>query len=208
VTANVKPEKSARERLLTAANELFYAEGVHTVGIDRVIERAGVAKASLYSAFGSKEELVRAYLEARAETRRKRIVDRLAGIEDPREGVLAVFDVLGDVAASPTYRGCAFINASAEGPPGETKVTHVCRESRAWLRGVLVDLVRAAGAKEPEKLGRRLQLLYDGATVATSIDGDRSAIAEARATAEVLLDAAGCASPSKKIGKPPKARRG
>ena len=54
---------SARERLLTAANELFYAEGVHTVGIDRVIERAGVAKASLYNTFGSKDELVRVYLE-------------------------------------------------------------------------------------------------------------------------------------------------
>jgi AcrR family transcriptional regulator len=199
--SNAKLEGSARERLLSAANELFYAEGVHTVGIDRVIERAGVAKASLYSAFGSKEELVRAYLEGRAEARRKRIVERLAGIADPRAGVLAVFDVLSDIVASPNYRGCAFVNASAEGPPGETKVTQVCRDSRAWLRGVLVDLVQAAGAEEPEKLGRRLQLLYDGASVAASIDGERGAVAEARATAEALLDAAGCASPAKKVGK-------
>ena len=57
--------RPARERLLAAANELFYNEGVHTVGIDRVIEQAGVAKASLYNTFGSKDELVRAYLESR-----------------------------------------------------------------------------------------------------------------------------------------------
>ena len=63
--AKVAAGPSARDRLLDAANELFYDEGVHTVGIDRVIERAGVAKASLYNTFGSKDELVRAYLEAR-----------------------------------------------------------------------------------------------------------------------------------------------
>src|SRR3569833_2360310 len=66
-TAARKP--TARDRLLAAADELFYAEGVHTVGIDRIIERAGVAKASLYSSFGSKDELVRAYLQGREERR-------------------------------------------------------------------------------------------------------------------------------------------
>ena len=65
MSAKTAAVPSARERLLAAASELFYAEGVHTVGIDRVIERAGVAKASLYNTFGSKEELVRAYLESR-----------------------------------------------------------------------------------------------------------------------------------------------
>src|SRR5262245_19673673 len=107
---------SARERLLAAATELFYAEGIHTVGIDRVIERAGVAKASLYSTFGSKEELVRAYLQQRAEARQRRIGDRIARYEAPRDKILAVFDQLGEAVAAPTYRGCAFINASAEGP--------------------------------------------------------------------------------------------
>ncbi len=84
-----KLQGSAHDRLLAAANELFYAEGVHTVGIERVIERAGVAKASLYSTFGSKDELVRAYLQGRAETRRRRIAERLALYEDPRERILS-----------------------------------------------------------------------------------------------------------------------
>src|SRR5882757_3586137 len=97
---------SARDRLLSAANELFYGEGVHTVGIDRVIERAGVAKASLYSAFGSKDELVRAYLEARAADRRARVEARLARYDEPRARVLAIFDYLGERASEPGFRGC------------------------------------------------------------------------------------------------------
>src|SRR3954471_16938917 len=108
-----KPIGSARERLLAAANELFYEEGVHTVGIDRVIERAGVAKASLYSTFGSKEELVRAYLAGRAEARQRRISKRIAAHDNPRDRILSIFDLLGEQVVLPTYRGCAFINASA-----------------------------------------------------------------------------------------------
>src|SRR4051812_18939306 len=102
--AKEKPAGPARERLLAAANELFYAEGVHTVGIDRVIERAGVAKASLYSTFGSKEELVRAYLEGRAQSRHQRIEGHLATLAGPREKILGVFDVQGEIVAQPTYR--------------------------------------------------------------------------------------------------------
>src|SRR5580700_2241346 len=93
-------KRSARERLLSAADELFYEEGVHTVGIDRVIERAGVAKASLYSTFGSKDELVRAYLEGRQARRQERITEALATRYDtPQERILGVFDVLGEVVA-------------------------------------------------------------------------------------------------------------
>src|SRR5689334_24384056 len=87
---------SARERLLAAANELFYAHGVHTVGIDRIIEHAGVAKASLYSTFGSKEELVRAYLDARGLRRRDRILERIGRQGDPRRKILSVFELLGE----------------------------------------------------------------------------------------------------------------
>ena len=84
---------SARERLLEAANELFYAEGVHTVGVDRVIERAGVAKASLYNTFGSKDELVRAYLESRHASSAARISRFVDQYTDPRMRLLAVFEL-------------------------------------------------------------------------------------------------------------------
>src|SRR5829696_7744375 len=119
LTTGVAARKpTARERLLAAADELFYAEGVHTVGIDRVIERAGVAKATLYSAFGSKDELIRAYLAARLSARQERVTGALAGCDTPRERLLALFDVLGELAAEQGFRGCAFMNASAEARPG------------------------------------------------------------------------------------------
>src|SRR5581483_1704846 len=109
--------RSARERLL-AADELFYDEGVHSVGIDRIIERAGVAKASLYSTFGSKDEVIRAYLQERHAERTERYDRELARFPSPRTKLLGVFDVLGESFARPTFRGCAFINASAESMPG------------------------------------------------------------------------------------------
>src|SRR5437588_10040043 len=108
---------SARERLLDAANELFYEEGVHTVGIDRVIERAGVAKATLYTLFGNKDGLVRAYLMARDEAIRERITRALADrYKTPRERLLGVFDVQGRMFNDPRFNGCAFSRASAEAP--------------------------------------------------------------------------------------------
>src|ERR1700726_605005 len=85
---------SARERLLAAADELFYENGINLVGIDRLIEHAGVAKASLYDCFGSKEELIRCYLQARSERRQARIRERMAQFLAPRDKILGVFDLL------------------------------------------------------------------------------------------------------------------
>src|SRR5579871_5861928 len=187
--SNAAPKKlegSARERLLAAANELFYEEGVHTVGIERVLERAGVAKASLYSTFGSKDELVRAYLEARAERRRRRIAERIARHDDPRTRILSIFELTAD----PAFRGCAFYNASAEGPRKETKASRICDGQRSWTRALFAELARDAGAADPEGLARQLVLLYDGAMVGSSMDRDPSAPAVAREMAELLLDAA------------------
>ena len=153
---------SARERLLAAADELFYEEGIHTVGIDRIIEKAGVAKATLYAAFGSKEGLIRAYLQGRLADRQGRVNRALAGVESPRERILAVFDVLGRFCEDPRFHGCAFVNASAESPPGSAAV-EVSDESRAWNLALFTSLAAEAGAPEPAELARRLMQLYDGA---------------------------------------------
>jgi len=180
---------SARERLLAAANELFYAEGVHTVGIDRVIERAGVAKASLYNTFGSKDELVKAYLEVRHARMSDRVGRYLARYDAPRDKLLGVFEAQGELFAEPTFRGCAFASASAESPG--PAVSQATANYRAWMRGLLTDLARQAGAAEPEVLGRQLHMVWDGASLSTRMDGSTTeAAAAARAAAETLLDAA------------------
>jgi AcrR family transcriptional regulator len=179
----------ARERLLAAANELFYNEGVHTVGIDRVIEQAGVAKASLYNTFGSKDELVRAYLEARQVSVAQRIMGAVDRYDTPQERLLAVFEGQGELFAQPGYRGCAFARASAESHPGDL-VEQAAENYRRWVRELLTDLAAQAGVPEPDLLARQLHLLYDGSGQAARMDHDPAAAAAARAAAAVLLDAA------------------
>jgi AcrR family transcriptional regulator len=180
---------SARERLLDAADELFYEEGIHIVGIDRVIEKAGVAKASLYSTFGSKDELVRAYLNRKYAQRRTHITDWLTRYDDPRDKLLGVFDVLGDTIAQPGYHGCAFANATAESSRGSV-AEQVTLAYRGWTRALFTDLAREAGAADPATLGAQLHLLYDGVNWAARIDRDLAAAGRAKAAATVLLDAA------------------
>jgi AcrR family transcriptional regulator len=181
--------RSARERLLAAASELFYEEGIQTVGIDRVIERAGVAKASLYDVFGSKEELIRSYLQALQETRVARFEQGLAKFRTPRDRLLGVFDVLGDLTRAPSFRGCAFMRASAELRP-ESSVRGAIEASRAWMRSLLAGLAKEAGAAQPERLARQLQILYDGAVLSAQLDGDVHAPATARAAAAQMVDEA------------------
>jgi AcrR family transcriptional regulator len=181
---------SARDRLLAAADELFYSEGVHVVGIDRIVERAGVAKASLYSTFGSKEELVRAYLDKHFHNRQRSIERILAAHDTPRQRLLGVFAEFEMALAGTEFRGCRFIMASAEGRPGDAGEV-VAEEYRSWLLTLFTELVRAAGAKDAKRLGRQLALLYDGAAVAARMDQDRRGAAIAmRSAVEALLDAA------------------
>jgi AcrR family transcriptional regulator len=179
---------SARERLLAAASELFYAEGVHTVGIDRVIERAGVAKASLYNTFGSKDGLVKAYLEGRHALQVGRITRYISRYGTPRERLLGVFEAQGEVFATAGFRGCAFVSASAESP-GEV-VEQAADQYRGWVRTLLTDLAREAGVAAPETLGRQLHMIYDGASLSARMDHDPTVSVAARAAAETLLDAA------------------
>jgi AcrR family transcriptional regulator len=177
---------SARERLLAAADELFYENGINTVGIDRVIERAGVAKASLYDCFGSKEELIRQYLEARSLARQARINERLSKYDSPTEKILSIFDFLAESASQPGYRGCAFMRAASDANLSE-KVKGACEGPRVFLLGKFTELAREAGAADPESLAKQLVLLYDGATVSAYVDRNHEAAVTARALAAALL---------------------
>jgi AcrR family transcriptional regulator len=187
-TAAQEPARSARERLLAAANELFYAEGVHTVGIDRVIEKAGVAKASLYNTFGSKDELVRAYLEGRHARMAARITRHTGGRETARGKLLAVFEAQGELFAEPEFRGCAFARATAEAH--SAVVDQAASDYRAWVRSLLTGLAREAGAPDPDLLGLQLHMIYDGASQSARMDHAPAAAKAARGAAGVLLDAA------------------
>jgi AcrR family transcriptional regulator len=180
---------SARMRLLAAADQLFYAEGVQSVGIDRVIELAGVARATLYNTFGSKEALVRAYLDARHAGTVSRLTAAVEHQTDPRARLLAVFESQGELFAEPGFNGCAFVTASAEAASG-SQVEAATDDYRAWIRQFFIDLSTAAGVGEPEALATQLQLIYDGAGLSARMDRSPAVAAAARAAAAALLDAA------------------
>ncbi|WP_330175489.1 TetR/AcrR family transcriptional regulator [Streptomyces sp. NBC_01498] len=186
---NSVPRPSARERLLAAANRLFYEEGIQTVGIDRVIEQAGVAKASLYKTFGSKDELIRAYLDLQHTSTVERIMGGVEAQATARDRILNVFTTLGTVFSSPDFHGCAFIKATAEALPGSAAQQENARY-RAWVRGLFTDLARDAGVANPASLARQLHMLFDGSGLGADVERDPSLADEARAAAEVLVDTA------------------
>lgn len=180
---------SVRERLLAAADELFYREGVQTVGIDRIVQKADVAKASLYNLFGSKEELVQAYLDARHAETRKQVERTLTRFRTPRDRLLGVFDAQGQQFTEPDFNGCAHMTASAEARHG-SPVECATDRYRQWVRTLFTDLAREAGVADSDGLARQLHLLYDGAGVSARMDRDPSAATTARAAAAALFDAA------------------
>ncbi|MCW2750261.1 MAG: TetR-family transcriptional regulator [Aeromicrobium sp.] len=180
---------TVRERLLAAADELFYSEGIHTVGVDRVVQKAGVSKASLYKSFGSKEELVRAYLDARTDATREHVERTLTRFGTRRERLMGVFDAQGQVFAQPDFNGCAHLRASAEEKRGSL-VERANDRYRQWLWTLFTDLAQEAGVVDFEGLARQLRLLYDGAGVSARMDRDPSVATSARAAAAALFDAA------------------
>ena len=185
-------KRPARERLLEVADRLFYEEGVHAVGIDRVLEQSGVAKGSLYYNFGGKDDLVRTYLQNRQAKWAARIEAGLAADSTPADKILAIFDALGDLFAQPGFRGCAFMNAAAEAPAGSAEEL-AAKAFRIWLHELFATLLAEAGYRDAGKLTVQLVLLYDGANISAQMDHNPAAAEAARdAAASLLRSSTGC----------------
>ena len=181
---------AARERILATAFELFYARGIRGVGIDLIIARSGVAKATFYKHFPSKDDLVVAYLDTvdGVWSGQLRAAADAAGPE-PADQLVGMFDALANACRREGYRGCAFINAAAESQPGtavhDRTVAHKSAVL-AWVRG----LAQRAGARDPAALARSLTLLLDGGLASGALDAAPEAPAVAKASARALVDAA------------------
>ena len=186
---------SPRERLLAASDELFYRDGVHSTGIDAVIERAGVAKGSLYYNFGGgKDELVAAYLRNRHEAWRQRVEAAQARTGDPDEKILAIFDAIADYVSLPGFRGCPFNNAAAEAPAGEAPQLAI-KDYRDWLRQTFLNLAADTGVADSQALGDAFTVLYDGALATAEMDSvARAAAMTAKRIARLTLAAAKASS--------------
>jgi AcrR family transcriptional regulator len=179
-------KRSARDRLLEAADRLFYDEGVRAVGIDRVLEQSGVAKGSLYYNFGGKDDLVRTYLHNRHEKWAARIDAALEAAVTPTDKILAIYDALADLFAQPDFRGCAFINAAADAPVGSAEAL-ATKDFRSWLHDLFAALVARGSYRDPETLTSQLVLLYDGSNISAQLDHNPHAAIAAREAAASLL---------------------
>ena len=179
----------SRDRILRTASALFYGEGIHAVGVDRVTAESGVAKATLYQQFRSKDELVAACLQRRAEHWRRSIAEPVLALPGPpARRVGAVFTRLGEEFEEPGFRGCPFINAAAEYPGREGPVAAVIAAHRAQVRGLFAELLGGLPAARRGALTDQMVLLYDGTMVSAQLDQGPRAARRARAAARHLLE--------------------
>lgn len=178
----------ARERLLTAAEDLFYAEGIRAVGVERILTESGVGRASFYRHFAGKDELVLAVLTRTDERWREWLRATIDGYGLPAaERPVAVFDALGEWLDGAGHRGCAFINAMIEAADRESAVHAVAVAHKDAVTDYLDALLAAAGRDDHEALAPELMLLIEGAMVTAVREGSSEAASRAARIARVLL---------------------
>lgn len=174
---------SPAERILAAADKLFYTRGIRAVGVDTVAAEAGVSKRTLYNHYPSKDALIAAYLTARFR--------QIAPSDAPaREQILGAYDRLERLIGDGSFRGCPYVNAVAElgdpKHPAAVIAVQFKEQRRLWYRALLERL----GARDPDGLATQLQILFEGALSAALVRGDPALARSARAAAETLIDAA------------------
>jgi AcrR family transcriptional regulator len=178
----------ARDRILEATYDLFSRRGIRAVGVDEVVDRAGVAKATLYRHFPSKDDLAVAFLELR-ERRWSRMLESEARRRGttPEQQILAVFDVFDEWFRRDDFEACSFINTllemGREHPAGKAAVNHL-----ANIRSFIQDLAEEAGIRDPVIFAYSLQIVMKGSIVAAA-EGDTDAAQRAGAIARLLVDA-------------------
>jgi AcrR family transcriptional regulator len=180
-------EPGARERILDTAYELFARRGVRAVGVDEVIERAGVAKATLYRHFPSKDELVLAFLERREQRWTLDWVEAEArrGGSTPEEQLLAIFDAFDGWFRRDDFEACSFINVMLEMGP-EHPASRASIKHLENIRSIVRRLAEEAGLRDPDSFARSWHILMKGSIVSAA-EGDTEAAQRAKSMARLLL---------------------
>lgn len=182
-------EEEAREQVLAAAEELYYRKGYAAVGMDELRAAAGVSLRRLYALFPAKNDIVAAVLQRKHGEWESGLTAAVADAgADPRERLLAVYGYLEDWFCTDSFRGCAFINAFGELGGTNPEVAAIVREHKSSFQAYMAGLVSEIGA--PASLAAQLSILAEGAQSTAAISADPQAAVQARAAAEVLVDAA------------------
>jgi AcrR family transcriptional regulator len=180
---------TAQQQVLLAADALFYERGVQAVGMDAIRTASGVSLKRLYQLFGSKDELIEAYLVHRDEVWNTMLAEHVDPTSEPRDRILAAFNFLHDWFQQPDYRGCAFINSFGELGTVSPRVAEMADAHKADFQRRLTELAEAAGAPDPARLAEYLILLSEGAITRSSISHSAEPAERAREAANLLLDA-------------------
>ena len=183
------PRPPKRNQLIETALRLFSQYGFHAVGIDRVVEEAGITKKTLYNHFRSKNELILAALRRNdAEFRNNFVRSVESKGKTSRERLLAIFDVAEEWFLSNTFYGCTFINAIAEFSDRWKPIQHICKEYKQLVTDYIANLARDANAENPEELAERLSLLLEGAIVTAQVSEKTNSAKRAKEIAILLID--------------------
>ncbi|AMB58968.1 TetR/AcrR family transcriptional regulator [Microterricola viridarii] len=189
-----QPASHAKVRILETANRLFYDEGVHSVGIDRIIAEAGVTKTTLYKYYRSKELLTVAYLELRDNYVRDIVNRLLAQTADPIERLHLLVEAIASEAEKPDFRGCPFINATAQFSDPQHPVRLAIAEHRRWYTAMVLQLFQDARHPEPLRARDDFFLARDGAYASANLGDPATATAALRRMTGRLIGQAGAAS--------------
>ncbi len=182
---------SRRDHLVDTALSLFYKEGFHATGIDRILNEAGVAKMTLYNHFRSKEDLIVATLQLRDEQFRNWLMESVeSSAKKPHKRLLALFDAIEEHVSKRDFSGCMFVNAAAEYSSRKDPVHRVAANHKKLLLDYITDLAKEAGAKKSADLARQLLVLMDGALVSAQVSGAGENIKAARQIARGLIEKA------------------
>jgi AcrR family transcriptional regulator len=153
----------AKNRILETANELFYGDGIRTVGVDRLISESSVTKATFYKHYGSKDRLIVQYVRYRDKTTRDRVHKVLEESTSPELALRALMEQVGEEISSTGFRGCAFLNAASEYPDAGHPVRVIVTEHRDWFTDVLTNLLGDLGHPMPGDAADELMIACDGA---------------------------------------------
>lgn len=188
-----KGRPSPRERLLASATNLFTTEGIRVIGIDRILREADVAKASLYSLFGSKDALVVAYVEQTDQQWRSDWEARTKDMSQPKDKILAFFDQCLEEEPAKNFRGSHFLNAATEYPRAETdqekKIVAAAMEHRRWCHATLSALLTELNGFPGDSLADQVLVFLEGGLAGSTLTQSVQPLQTARQLTEELISA-------------------
>jgi AcrR family transcriptional regulator len=185
-----------RQQLIQTAFELFYQHGIHAVGINQILQTAGVAKKTLYNHFSSKDELIQAVVDYRDENFYNWLASRVEQVKPGYDGLNELFEAVDDwinnrVSLLMDFHGCFFINTCAEFNDPHHQIHQLCQQHKKRINGLIKRQIRALGISESaiDYVTESISLLKEGAIVMAQVQGDLKSAEKAKAMAWIVLAA-------------------